>query len=241
MVIEVNLTKCSDGKISFQSLFVEYYERKAEINMFNRKNLWKKRGIAVSVMRYPIHYIASFAIYIAIYNGDGTVVVSHGGCEMGQGVNTKVAQVVAFMLEIPLSFVSVAPFDSIVMANRSMAAASIASESVCLAAKNACKKILDRLRPIRRRMPQATWPELVQAAWANNIDLTQKELLPRTEPKPYDVIGCACAEIELDVLTGNLQILRVDITEDVGNSVSPLVDVGQIEGIVLKSITIFCI
>lgn len=184
----------------------------------------------MSVMRYPIHYIASFAIYIAIYNGDGTVVVSHGGCEMGQGVNTKVRQVVAFMLSIPLESVSVAPFDSIVMANRSMAAASIASDSVCIAAKNACQKILDRLKPIRRRMPQATWLQVVQAAWANNIPLTQKELLPRTEPKPYDVIGCACAEIELDVLTGNLQILRVDITEDVGNSVSPLVDVGQIEG-----------
>lgn len=210
--------------------FAGYYERKAEINVFNRKNRWKKRGIAVSVMRFPIHYLASLAVYVAIYHGDGTVVVSHGGCEMGQGVNTKVAQVVAFMFGIPLTSITVAPFDSIIMANRSMAAASIASESVCLAAKNACKKILDRLKPIRRRMPQATWAELVQQAWSVDIDLTQKELLPRTQPKPYDIIGCACAEIELDVLTGNIQILRVDIVEDVGNSMSPLVDVGQIEG-----------
>lgn len=227
-------------KIGFKLSFAEYYERKAEISVFNRKNRWKKRGIAVSVMRYPIHYIASFAVYVAIYKEDGTVVVSHGGCEMGQGVNTKVAQVVAFMFDIPLSTVSVAPFDSIVMANRSMAAASIASDSVCLAARNACKKILDRLKPIRKRIPQATWPEIVQLAWANNIDLTQKELLPQTEPKPYDIIGCACAEIELDVLTGNLQILRVDISEDVGNSVSPLVDVGQIEGFQLYHLDLSC-
>lgn len=184
----------------------------------------------MSLMRYPIHYITSFAIYIAIYHVDGTVVVSHGGCEMGQGVNTKVAQVIAYMLDVPLSFVTVAPFDSIIMANRQLAAASIASESVCLAAKNACKHILDRLKPLRKRMPQATWPELVQRAWAESIDLTQKELLPQTEPKPYDIVGCACAEVEVDVLTGNVQILRVDIAEDVGSSLSPLVDVGQIEG-----------
>lgn len=144
------------------SEFPEYYERKAEINAFNRKHRWKKRGIAVSLMRYPIHYITSFAIYIAIHQVDGTVSVSHGGCEMGQGVNTKVAQVVAYTLNIPLSFVTVAPFDSVIMANRAFAAASIASESVCLAARNACNHILDRLKPLRRRMPQATWPEIVQ-------------------------------------------------------------------------------
>ncbi|KAG4066736.1 hypothetical protein HA402_012803 [Bradysia odoriphaga] len=208
----------------------EYYKRKAEINAFNQKNRWKKKGIAVSVIKFPLDYMASLSVYIAIYHGDGTVVVSHGGTEMGQGINTKVQQVVAFVLDIPLNYVTIAPFSSIVAANRSFSAASITSDSVCFAAKKACENILKRLKPVRKRMSHPSWVQIVQQAWSENIDLTQKELLPQTELKSYSVVGCACAEIELDVLTGNVQILRVDIVEDVGNSMSPLVDIGQIEG-----------
>lgn len=209
----------------------EYFQRKADINAFNQKNRWKKRGIAVSMMKFPIHYFTTYSVYVAIFRGDGTVVVSHAGCEMGQGLNTKLAQVVAFTLGIPLEMVAVTGFSTTIAANRSITAGSIGSELVCLAAKKACEKILERMRPIREKMPASTtWVEIVRKAWSESIDLTQKELLNKSDLKDYDVVGCACAEIEMDVLTGIVQILRVDIVEDVGNSINPLVDVGQIEG-----------
>lgn len=200
-----------------------------------QKNRWKKRGIGVSIMKFPIHYFATFSVYVAIFHGDGTVVVSHSGCEMGQGINTKLAQVVAYTLGIPLDFVTVSGFTTIIGANRSYTAGSIGSESVCMAGKKACEHILERLQPIREKMPaKATWPEMINKAWEANVDLTQKELQKPSDVKAYEVVGCACAEIELDVLTGVMQIIRVDIVEDVGSSMNPLVDVGQIEGLNLK-------
>lgn len=182
-------------------------------------------------MKFPIHYFTTYPVYIAIYHGDGTVVVSHAGCEMGQGLNTKLIQIVAYTFGIPSEFVTVAGFNTIVAANRSETAGSIASESICLAAKKACERILERMRPIREKMPAtATWAQIVEQTWSQTIDLTQREFLQKSDAKNYDIVGCACAEIEVDVLTGMVQILRVDIAEDVGNSMNPLVDVGQIEG-----------
>lgn len=182
-------------------------------------------------MKFPIHYFSNFSVYVAIFEGDGTVVVSHSGCEMGQGINTKLAQVVAYTLGIPLEFVTISGFSTIIGANRSVTGGSTGSDSVCVAGKKACEHILERLQPIREKMPAtATWPEIVHNAWVQNVDLTQKELQKLSDVKNYDVVGCACAEIEMDVLTGVVQILRVDIVEDVGSSINPLVDVGQIEG-----------
>lgn len=217
---------------------LDYYKRKSEINEFNMKNRWHKRGIAVTIMKYPMSYFTTYSVYIAIYHGDGTVVVSHSGAEMGQGINTKVAQVVAHFLQIPLDFVTVTKFDNVIGANVSITAGSVGSEVVCMSAKKACEQILSRLKPIRDKHPQASWLEILQEAFAQSIDLTQKEMIPTHELKPYAIIGCVCAEIELDVLTGNVQILRVDIAEDVGNSMNPLVDVGQIEGIWKKEMQI---
>lgn len=182
------------------------------------------------MMKFPIHYFTSYSVYVAIFRGDGSVVVSHAACEMGQGLNTKLAQIVAFTLGIPLEMVTVTGFSTIIAANRSSTAGSIGSESICATAKKACEKILERMRPIREKMPAATWTEIVGQAWLESIDLTQKQLLNKADLKGYEVVGCACAEIEMDVLTGMVQILRVDIVEDVGNSMNPLVDVGQIEG-----------
>lgn len=182
-------------------------------------------------MKFTLHYFVTFSVYVAIFHGDGSVVVSHSAVEMGQGINTKLIQVVAYVLGIPMETITVAPFTTVIGANRSATFLSIASESVCLAAKKACNSILERMKPVREKMPNASWPEIVQQSFLQNINLTQKEELMPQDTKPYPIVGCSCAEIELDVLTGNIQILRVDITEDVGQSVSPLIDVGQIEGI----------
>lgn len=82
-------------------------------------------------MQYPVGYFGTLPTYVAIYHSDGTVVVSHGGIECGQGINTKVTQVVAHALGIPLEMVSVKPSDNVIAANASMTAASITSEAIC--------------------------------------------------------------------------------------------------------------
>lgn len=208
----------------------DYFDRRAKVDEFNKQNRWRKRGIAVANMLFPTLYIASFSTYVAIYHGDGTVAVTHGGVEIGQGINTKLVQVVAHELGIPLDMITVTSHNTIIMANRSVTGGTITSESVCMAAKMACVRLLERMKPIREKNPNATWLEIVNEAWAQSIELTEKQTFENRDAKGYNVVGCACAEMEVDVLTGNYQILRVDIAEDTGRSMSPLVDVGQIEG-----------
>ena len=99
-----------------------------------------------------------------------------------------------------------------------------------MAAKMACDRLLERLKPIRDEKPNATWLEIIHEAFAKSIELTEKQTFESRNAKSYNVIGCAGLELELDVLSGNVQILRADIHEDTGKSMNPLVDVGQIEG-----------
>lgn len=208
----------------------EYYERKSKINEFNKQNRWRKKGIAVSIMHYPIVYFGAFPTYVAIYHSDGTVAISHGGIEIGQGIHTKVAQVAAHTLGIPYNFITVTQSTTLLAPNNNLTGGSITSESVCAATKRACQKILERMKPVRDKMPNASWVELIQACFTSLIDLNETQTFTALEGKNYAVIGCACAEVEVDVLTGNTQIRRVDIVEDTGQSMSPLMDVGQIEG-----------
>lgn len=182
-------------------------------------------------MKYPIVYIGALSAYVAIYHGDGTVIVSHGGIEVGQGINTKTAQIAAFALNIPVEMVQVKATNSETAANTFFTAANVASDSVCLATKRACEILLKRIKPVRDRMPEnAKWQEIVEACHQNNVDLTARHTFFPNDSRPYYVYGCACAEIEWDALTGNLQIQRVDLIEDTGRSLSPLIDVGQVEG-----------
>lgn len=209
----------------------EYYERRKEIERFNERNRWHKRGIGCIQMKYPISYVGALSAYVAIYHGDGTVIISHGGIELGQGINTKAAQMAAFALNIPLHMVQVKATNNDTAANSLYTAASVASDSVCLATKRACEILLKRIKPIRDRMPgNPKWHEIIEAFHQNFVDLTARHTFIPTDSKPYFVYGCACAEIEWDALTGNVQIQRVDLIEDTGRSMSPLVDVGQVEG-----------
>lgn len=95
----------------------------------------------------------------------------------------------------------------------------------------ACEEINKRLEPIREELGKdATWPEVVKAAYKQSIDLTAVHQWHASDFQPYSILGVCCAEVELDCLTGSVLVTRVDIEEDVGESVSPLVDVGQVEG-----------
>lgn len=95
----------------------------------------------------------------------------------------------------------------------------------------ACEEINGRLAPIRGELPkEATWAQVVQAAYMKTVDLSSTYLWRAADFVPYPILGVSSAEVELDVLTGNVLVTRVDIEEDVGESMSPLVDVGQVEG-----------
>ncbi|XP_058124986.1 uncharacterized protein LOC131281799 [Anopheles ziemanni] len=209
---------------------VEYDRRKGEIDQFNAANRWRKRGIAVSVMRYPLGYFGALHALVAIHAGDGTVSVTHGGIEMGQGMNTKVAQVAAYVLGLHLDKISVKPTTSLTSPNAIVTGGSMTSEAVCYAVKKACEILLARIKPIRDAHKDAPWETVTQLCYAGNVDLCATYQYKASELTPYIIWGLSCAEVEVDVLTGNVQLRRVDILEDTGESLSPGIDVGQIEG-----------
>ncbi|XP_017144226.2 xanthine dehydrogenase [Drosophila miranda] len=206
----------------------EYYARKKEIDTHNANNRWMKRGLGLSVMNFPVIYIGQFPATVAIYHVDGTVVVTHGGIEMGQGMNTKIAQVAAYTLGIDLSYIKVESSDTINGANSMVTGYAIGSESVCYAVRKICETLNARLKPVRKT--KASWVETVEAANAALINLIASDHYKTGDMQNYHVLGLALSEIEMDVLSGNIVIRRVDILEDAGESLSPYIDVGQVEG-----------
>ncbi|XP_039443074.1 xanthine dehydrogenase/oxidase-like [Culex pipiens pallens] len=215
---------------------IQYDVRKRAIEDFNTSNRWKKRGIAVVPAQFITEYLGVLSTIVSVFYGDGTVAVTHGGIEMGQGINTKVAQVTAFALGIPLEKVSVKPAVSFVTPNNFATGSSITSEAVCYTAKKACEILLERMQPIRKDNPNASWETIVQKSYAKHIDLCAEAASGQGEIPNYLIPTLSCAELEMDILTGNVQVLRVDVLEDVGESISPGIDVGQIEGAMVMGI-----
>lgn len=182
-------------------------------------------------MDYDFHYFGAMSAQISVFHGDGTVAITHGGIEMGQGINTKVSQVAAFVLGIPLDMIRVKPSTSLSTPNSTVTGGSIASEAISFAVKKACESLLKRLKPVKSKLDKnATWQQIIAKAFEKNIDLYESASFKENLVKPYHIYGCTCAEVEVDVLTGNLLITRVDILEDTGESLSPSIDVGQVEG-----------
>lgn len=233
--VDVRMQNLEEGSV-FETMIpefvasVDYRERKAAINKFNSENRWVKRGIAVVPMKYWIQYFGSMHGIVSLYHNDGSVALSTGGIEMGQGLNTKIIQVASHVLGIPMEKISVKPSDSLQNANDMGSVASVTSEISCFVIKNCCEILVERLKPLRDENPEATWEQLVKLAFLKSIDLTASSYYKAEDLKNYDVNGISCAEVEIDLLTGNLILKRVDILEDSGESLSPGIDIGQIEG-----------
>ncbi|KAI5646277.1 molybdopterin-binding domain of aldehyde dehydrogenase domain-containing protein [Phthorimaea operculella] len=210
----------------------DYDNRIDEIEKFNKVNRWQKRAIKIAVMSFPVEYYGNYSALVSIYRGDGTVTVTTGGVEMGQGVNTKAQQVCAYELGIPLEDVSILPMYSFVSANNVFSGSSIVSESVCYSIIRACDILKQRLQPIKDKMTNPTWKELIKKAGEELIDLTASYMMTNKEKdlSSYNAYTVTILETELDVLTGRYEILRADILEDVGLSTNPTIDVGQVEG-----------
>jgi xanthine dehydrogenase/oxidase len=210
----------------------ELEERKKFIATFNQQNRWRKRGLGIVPMRYPVHYFSfAFPAYVAILQADASVVVSHGGIEMGQGINTKVAQVVAKTLNIPLDRVRVKASNNLVNPNSMTSGGAITSEVVCHAAMQSCNTLIARMAPVKEKMKTPTWEGLITACHSQGIDLRAHHFpSAKDDIKSYSVWGLNAIETEVDVLTGEFKIVRCDLIEDAGKSLSQEVDVGQIEG-----------
>ncbi|GAB0096817.1 hypothetical protein DMENIID0001_123850 [Sergentomyia squamirostris] len=205
----------------------DYYNRLAVITQFNQANRWKKRGIATTLMQYNHEVLGPFEALVVIYHGDGSVVLNYAGIEMGQGLHTKITQIAASTLGVPLNKIKVQPPNSIIAANCLTTAGSYTTDTVGLAIVKCCNILKARLAPF---IALGKWEDIVQAAYIANIELIAVQQFKLGETLPYIIYGTACAEIEVDVLTGEFQLRRVDILEDTGQSISPRIDVGQVEG-----------
>lgn len=212
----------------------DYYKRKEEVAEFNKLNRWKKRGIRVAFMSWPVPLTIDYHVLLSIYHGDGTVVISHGGVEIGQGTNTKIIQVVAYTLKLSIDKVKVKPTSSGTNPNTFSDGASRTTQAACFGAIKCCQIILDRLAVIREKLVEPTWEVLVEAAFQAGINLQASYRVTANDQDIYRTAGAAVCEVELDILTGEHNILRVDIVEDVGTSVNPELDIGQVRNYYIR-------
>ncbi|EDV43514.1 uncharacterized protein Dana_GF16487 [Drosophila ananassae] len=208
----------------------QYRKRKAETIAFNKENRWRKRGLGLCIMEYQIGYFGQYPATVAIYHSDGTVVISHGGIEMGQGMNTKISQVVAHTLGIPMELVRIETSDTINGANSMVTGGAVGSETLCFAVRKACETLNQRLEPLKEELKPQDWRSLINEAYNRKINLIASDQCKQGDMDPYSVCGLCLIEVELDVLTGNYVVGRTDILEDTGESLNPNVDIGQIEG-----------
>jgi len=228
-------------------------ERRAAISTFNTENRWKKRGLAVLPTKFGINFTAKFmnqgGALVHVYV-DGTVLISHGGTEMGQGLHTKMIQIAARSFGIPDTQCHIMETATNAVANSSPTAASMSTDLYGMAVLDACEQILERLKPVRAKLAaDATWASLINAAFFDRINLSAQGFYAvatercgydwglstddnsqRGQPFNYFTQGVACTEVEIDCLTGDSRLLRVDVLMDVGKSINPALDVGQIEG-----------
>lgn len=215
-----------------------YDNRQDDIRKFNFENRWRKRAMSMIPLSYDLFYFGNYNSIVSIYHGDGSIVIIHGGIEMGQGINTKVAQVCAHMLGVPLEKVSVKPSTSFTSPNGMVTGGSIGSECLSFATMKACEILLKRLEPIRDKMGKPSWQDLINKAYAAGIDLQASYMFSNNDGfTSYDIFAVALLEVEIDLLTGNHDIRRVDILEDVGRSMNPTIDVGQ----VIHTIIFYCV
>jgi xanthine dehydrogenase large subunit len=240
-----------------------YRERRVEIAQWNDTSPVIKRGIALTPVKFGISFTATHynqaGALVHVYR-DGTVLLNHGGTEMGQGLFVKVQQVVAHELGVPLASVRVSASDTSKVPNASPTAASSGSDINGMAARAAARTLRERLVDFAARTfacaPDAvhidgglvragerslTFAELVDAAYHARVQLSATGFYatpkihydPRTlsgRPFFYFACGAAVAEVAIDALTGEHRLLAVDILHDAGRSLNPAIDLGQIEG-----------
>ncbi|KAI9804611.1 MAG: hypothetical protein M1833_006685 [Piccolia ochrophora] len=233
---------------------VDYDKRKVEIDSFNKSHKWRKRGLALIPTKFGISFTAIFlnqaGALVHIYH-DGSVLVAHGGTEMGQGLHTKMTMIAAEALGVPLDDVFISETATNTVANTSATAASASSDLNGYAVFNACKQLNERLEPYREKLgPEAPMKELAHAAYFDRVNLSANGFYKTPDigyvwgPNTgqmffYFTQGVTAAEVEIDTLTGDWTCLRADIKMDIGRSINPSIDYGQIEGAFVQGMGLF--
>eukprot|EP00752_Nemacystus_decipiens_P001718 g1661.t2 len=227
--------------------------RRQEVDEFNASNRYRKRGLSVIPTKFGICFTAGFlnqgGALVHVYL-DGTVLVSHGGTEMGQGLHTKVCQVVANEFGIGVDKVHISETATDKVSNSSPTAASMSTDLYGMAALDACEQITERLKPVAAGLPEGSpFSAVVTAAYFQRVNLSAQGFYTvpsarcgydfdlettnnrdRGFPFNYFTQGVAASEVEVDCLTGDVKVLRADILMDIGASINPAIDIGQIEG-----------
>jgi xanthine dehydrogenase large subunit len=260
MKVEDNILEPLLAKLEYSS---GYRQRREAIAKWNKSSPVIQRGIAITPVKFGISFTATLfnqaGALVHVYT-DGSVQVNHGGTEMGQGLNTKVAQIVADELGVPLAQVLATASDTSKIPNASATAASAGTDLNARAAQYAARNVRDNLAQfvagldrcgagaVQFEGGEVTTPagarpftDVVKLAYANRIQLWSDGFY-RTPKIHYDkatltgrpfyyfAYGAACTEVAIDTLTGESRVLKVDILHDVGTSINPAIDVGQIEG-----------
>ena len=241
----------------------DYKARRKSVAQFNKNNRFLKKGISLNPVKFGIAFtlkhLNQAGSLVHVYT-DGSVQVNHGGTEMGQGLNLKVAQVVAEEFGIDISHVQITATSTEKVPNTAPTAASSGSDLNGMASKKAAEKIKKRMIKVAARLYQTdeksirllngevdlgdrkiSFAELANRCFVERVQLsdtgyyaTPKLTWDRDTVSGdaflYYAYGASCSEVTIDTLTGEMKIDRVDILHDVGSSINPAIDIGQIEG-----------
>ncbi|XP_066122938.1 xanthine dehydrogenase/oxidase isoform X2 [Saccopteryx bilineata] len=244
-----NLPRCWEECLASS----QFHARKSEVDKFNKENCWKKRGLCIIPTKFGISFTVPFlnqaGALIHVYT-DGSVLLTHGGTEMGQGLHTKMVQVASKALKIPTSKIYISETSTSTVPNTSPTAASVSTDINGQAVYEACQTILRRLEPFKRKNPSGSWEDWVTAAYLDAVSLSATGFYKTPNlgysfetnsgnPFHYFTYGVACSEVEIDCLTGDHKNLRTDIVMDVGCSLNPAIDIGQVEGAFVQGLGLF--
>jgi xanthine dehydrogenase large subunit len=241
----------------------KYRERRDSVNAFNKVNKRRKRGLALVPLKFGISFTATMlnqgGALLNIYM-DGSVSCNHGGTEMGQGLNTKMAQVCADGLGIDIKYVRVTGTDTQKVPNASATSASSGADINGAAIMNATAQMRARLAPVAANMlgckeadvsfsnsmvhgggKSVEWSAVAKQAWLDRVGLSVTGFYMTPEIKYdfatltghafyYYCYGASVSEVEIDTRTGEYWIKAVDIVHDAGKCINPAIDKGQIEG-----------
>ena len=226
----------------------DYAERRAGVDAFNASARFTRRGIGVMPIKFGISFTASLlnqaGALVVVYT-DGTIQLNHGGTEMGQGLYTKMMAICAECLGVPLDAIRHMPTRTDKVPNTSPTAASSGSDLNGQAVKAACLAIRERMEAVALEIDSTfdtmDFGELARLCWVKQVSLSSAGFYATPgvaydhasgsgTPFYYYAYGMAVSEVEVNALTGEHRVTRVDILHDCGESLVPTIDMGQVEG-----------